>query len=71
MERLMLDEDVDIVQFNYSLGDRAAAERLLPLAADRGIAVMINVPFSGARNSLFDAVEGERRRQEQFFDNLS
>lgn len=67
----MLDEDVDIVQFNYSLGDRAAAERLLPLAADRGIAVMINVPFSGARNSLFDAVEGERRRQEQFFDNLS
>jgi len=59
MEQLMRNEDIDIVQFNYSLGDRAAAERLLPLAADRGIAVMINVPFSGTRNSLFDAVQGE------------
>jgi len=59
MEQFMLNEDVDIVQFNYSLGDRAAAERLLPTAADRGIAVMINIPFSGARNSLFNVVEGQ------------
>jgi diketogulonate reductase-like aldo/keto reductase len=59
MERFMLDTDVQIVQFNYSLGDRAAARRLLPTAVDRGIAVMINVPFSGARSSLFDAVEGQ------------
>jgi aryl-alcohol dehydrogenase-like predicted oxidoreductase len=58
MEQFMLREDVDIVQFNYSLGDRAAAERLLPTALDRGIAVMINIPFAGARHSLFDAVEG-------------
>jgi len=59
MERFMLDNDVEIVQFNYSLGDRLAAERLLPLAADRGIAVMINVPFGGGgRSSLFDSVEG-------------
>jgi aryl-alcohol dehydrogenase-like predicted oxidoreductase len=58
MERFMLTEDVDVVQFNYSLGDRAAADRLLPIAADRGIAVMINIPFAGARNSLFNVVEG-------------
>ena len=59
MERFMRDNDVQVVQFNYSLGDRAAAERLLPTAADRGIAVMINVPFNaGGRASLFDAVEG-------------
>jgi aryl-alcohol dehydrogenase-like predicted oxidoreductase len=58
MERFMRDEDVQIVQFNYSLGDRTAAERLLPTAADRGIAVMINIPFGGGRSSLFDAVEG-------------
>ncbi len=58
MEQLMLNEDVQIVQFNYSLGDRAAADRLLPLAADQGIGVMINVPFGGGRNSLFDVVEG-------------
>jgi len=58
MEQFMRDNEVQVVQFNYSLGDRAAAERLLPLAADRGIGVMINVPFSSGRVSLFDAVEG-------------
>ena len=59
MEQFMRSEDVQIVQFNYSLGDRLAAERLLPTAADRGIAVMINIPFGGGgRSSLFDAVEG-------------
>ena len=59
MERFMRDNDVEIVQFNYSLGDRLAAERLLPTAADRGIAVMLNVPFGGGRSSLFDIV-GDR-----------
>ena len=59
MEQFMLNEDVDMVQFNYSLGDRDVAERLLPTAADRGIAVMINLPFRGARRSLFNVVEGQ------------
>ena len=59
MERFMRDNEVEIVQFNYSLGDRLAAERLLPTAIDRGIAVMINVPFGGGRSSHFDVV-GER-----------
>jgi aryl-alcohol dehydrogenase-like predicted oxidoreductase len=59
MEAFMRDNDVQVVQFNYSLGDRKAAERLLPLAADRGIAVMVNVPFGGGRSSHFDVV-GER-----------
>jgi aryl-alcohol dehydrogenase-like predicted oxidoreductase len=59
MERFMRDNEVQVVQFNYSLGDRLAAERLLPTAADRGIAVMINVPFGGGRSSLFDVVEGK------------
>ena len=59
MERLLRDEEVQIIQINYSLGDRRAAERILPLAADRGVAVMVNIPFGGGgRNSLFDAVEG-------------
>jgi aryl-alcohol dehydrogenase-like predicted oxidoreductase len=57
MEQFMRNNDVEIVQFNYSLGDRLAAERLLPTAADRGIAVMINVPFGGGRDSIFDVVE--------------
>ncbi len=59
MERFMRDNDVEIVQFNYSIGDRLAAERLLPTAADRGIAVMLNVPFGGGRDSVFDVV-GDR-----------
>ena len=59
MEQFIRNEDVDIVQFNYSLGDRTAAERLLPAAQERGLAVMINIPFAGGRNSLFSAVEGQ------------
>jgi aryl-alcohol dehydrogenase-like predicted oxidoreductase len=58
MESFMRNNDVEIVQFNYSLGDRLAAERLLPTAADRGIAVMLNIPFGGGRDSIFDVVEG-------------
>jgi aryl-alcohol dehydrogenase-like predicted oxidoreductase len=58
MEQFMRSNDVQIVQFNYSLGDRLAAERLLPTAMDRGIAVMINIPFGGGRDSIFDVVEG-------------
>jgi aryl-alcohol dehydrogenase-like predicted oxidoreductase len=59
MEQFMRNNDVQVVQFNYSLGDRLAAERLLPTAMDRGIAVMINVPFGGGRTSIFDVVEGK------------
>jgi aryl-alcohol dehydrogenase-like predicted oxidoreductase len=59
MEQFMRSNDVQLVQFNYSLGDRLAAERLLPTAIDRGIAVMINIPFGGGgRDSIFDVVEG-------------
>jgi aryl-alcohol dehydrogenase-like predicted oxidoreductase len=59
MEQFMRSNDVEIVQFNYSLGDRLAAERLLPTAADRGIAVMINVPFGGRGGSILDALAGK------------
>lgn len=56
VERLMATETFDFVQLSYSLGDRAAARRLLPLAADRGIAVLVNLPFG--RGRLFRAVAG-------------
>ena len=51
MEKLMSSEKLDFVQLNYSLDDREADKRLLPLAADRGIAVLVNLPFG--RGSLF------------------
>ncbi|MDX1562016.1 MAG: aldo/keto reductase, partial [Gammaproteobacteria bacterium] len=59
MINLLNTEEVQLIQINYSLGDREAAERVLPLAADKGVAVMLNVPFGGGgRNSLFEVVEG-------------
>ena len=54
---VMRREDMDFIQVNYSLDSRGAADVILPLAADRGMAVLINVPFG--RGRLFDAV-GER-----------
>ena len=37
----------DFVQINYSLMDRAAAQRILPLAQEMGMGVIINRPFGG------------------------
>jgi diketogulonate reductase-like aldo/keto reductase len=47
LESIMRSEQLDFVQINYSLDDREAERKLLPLAADRGIAVLINRPFGG------------------------
>jgi hypothetical protein len=43
----MRKETLDFVQLNYSIDDRAAERTLLPLAADRGAAVLVNLPFGG------------------------
>ena len=42
-------EAVDFVQINYSVSEREAEQRILPLAADRGIGVIANRPFGGGR----------------------
>jgi diketogulonate reductase-like aldo/keto reductase len=47
LEAVMRSEKLDFVQVNYSADDRAAEDRILPLAADRGMAVLINLPFGG------------------------
>lgn len=47
LEAVMRAEALDFVQLNYALNDRAAERRLLPLAAERGIAVIVNQPFGG------------------------
>jgi diketogulonate reductase-like aldo/keto reductase len=47
----------DFIQINYSLGEREAEERLLPMAQDLGVAVLINRPFQSGR--LFSAVSGK------------
>lgn len=54
--RVMRREPLDFVQINYSLGERSAETRLLPLARERGIAVLVNRPFGGG--GLFARVRG-------------
>ncbi len=44
-EHIMRTQRLDFVQFTYNLVDREVEERLLPLAAERGLAVLINRPF--------------------------
>ena len=50
-------EPVDFLQFAYSINVRAAESRLLPLAAERGVAVIINRPFDSG--SLLRQVRGK------------
>ena len=57
LEQVMKTAALDFVQLNYSLLEREAERRLLPLAADRGIAVLVNRPF--AEGGLFRRVRSQ------------
>jgi aryl-alcohol dehydrogenase-like predicted oxidoreductase len=54
LERAIRAHTLDFIQVNLSVAERQAEERLLPFAADRGVAVIINRPF--AEGALFRAV---------------
>jgi diketogulonate reductase-like aldo/keto reductase len=56
-EAVMREEAFDFVQLNYSIGEREAEKVLLPLAAERGMAVLVNRPFM--RAELFKRVAGK------------
>lgn len=47
LERVMIDEALDFVQLTYNIRDRWAEPRLLPLARERGVAIIVNRPFDG------------------------
>jgi len=57
LESILAHQPFDFVQFSYNIADRAVERRLLPLARERGIAVIVNRPF--ARGGLFRAVKGQ------------
>src|SRR5210317_731234 len=57
LTREMAEFKPDFIQINYSLGEREAETRVLPLAQDLGIAVLINRPYQAGR--LFRAVSGK------------
>lgn len=54
---IITSENVDFIQVNYNLLERNAEQRLLPLAMDKGVAVLINQPFESG--SLFERVKGK------------
>ena len=47
VEAVLRAEPLDFLQINYAADDREAEARLLPLAAERGVAVIVNLPFGG------------------------
>lgn len=57
LERIMRNHVLDFVQLNYSIASREAERRLLPLAQERGIAILVNRPYR--QGALFRQVRGK------------
>jgi aryl-alcohol dehydrogenase-like predicted oxidoreductase len=57
VEKIMRREKLDFVQINYSLMEREAEQNILPLAQERGIAVLVNRPFGAG--DLFGKVRSK------------
>jgi diketogulonate reductase-like aldo/keto reductase len=57
LARILTTETIDFVQFNYSIFDRNAEKQLLPVAAERGVATLINRPFT--EGNLLARVRGK------------
>lgn len=56
---VMRREPLDFVQVDYSIANRGAADQILPLALERGQAVLVNMPFGGRRSgNLFPRLAG-------------
>ena len=55
-ERVMRAEKFDFIQVDYAIDNRGVEERILPLAAERGMAVLVNGPFG--RSRVFQKVAG-------------
>lgn len=57
LESILKKAPFDFVQFSYNIADRVVEQRLLPIAADRGMAILINRPYQ--RGALFRQVRGK------------
>jgi diketogulonate reductase-like aldo/keto reductase len=57
LAQVLKSEELDFVQINYSIIEREAERRILPLAEERRIAVLVNRPF--AQSGLFRKVRGK------------
>jgi aryl-alcohol dehydrogenase-like predicted oxidoreductase len=56
-EKLMREQALDFIQIDYSIDSRNIEQRILPLAADRGMAVLVNSPFR--RGRTLERVQGK------------
>jgi len=57
LAKIISTTSIDFVQFNYSINARNAEKKLLPIAADHGVATLINRPFG--EGALFNKVQGK------------
>ncbi len=57
VEKILQREPLDFLQINYSIAERGAEERILPLAQEKGVAVLVNRPF--ARGDLFSRLRAK------------
>jgi diketogulonate reductase-like aldo/keto reductase len=57
VEKILRREKLDFLQINYSIAERGAEERVLPLAGEKGVATLINRPF--ARGDLFSRLRAK------------
>jgi diketogulonate reductase-like aldo/keto reductase len=58
IEKILHEEKFDFLQINYSLMEREAEQRVLPLARERGVAVIVNRPFGGG--DLFERARKQK-----------
>jgi aryl-alcohol dehydrogenase-like predicted oxidoreductase len=56
VEEMLRSERIDVLQIDYAIDNRDADERILPLAQEQGVAVMVNLPFG--RGRLFQVTQG-------------
>ncbi|WP_290612861.1 aldo/keto reductase [Arsukibacterium sp. UBA3155] len=63
LEQIMTSQDIDFIQLTYNITHREAEQRLLPLAQEKGIAVIANRPFDGG-----SLIKGLQRRGESLPD---
>lgn len=63
MLQIMRSTPLDFIQVDYSLGNRGSQEKILPLAQERGIAVLANVPLGGRRGNLLSQIGARRLPQ--------
>ncbi len=68
LEKIMATQPIDFVQLTYNIQDREVEQRLLPLAQEKGIAIIANRPFQGGR--LLDRLQRQKAALPSFASEI-